>query len=202
MSLVIGISGFARTGKDLFCKMLLNELPGAKRFALADELKLDVRDFCIEKYGIDPVTCNGEDKTKIRDFLVFHGGFMRQKTQGRYWTSILEKQIKEVNAPISIVTDCRYAVYENDELHWIKRELCGVLVHLSLFRRVRDAMGETKCFLEAPNEHERKNDPILKENADYRIEWQKQEGTLDEIAVKLRPYALGFINWLKENNKL
>jgi len=86
---VIGISGVAGAGKDLFFNLLSNEIR-ARRFALADSLKYDVRDWCIRRYGIDPLECSREDKEKIREFLVFHGTFMRKRTQGRFWLDKLD----------------------------------------------------------------------------------------------------------------
>ena len=48
---MIGISGIAASGKDLFCRLLLKEIKG-QRIALADQLKEEVKPYIISKYGI------------------------------------------------------------------------------------------------------------------------------------------------------
>ena len=50
----IGLSGVAGAGKDLFYSLLSKRIP-CQRFSLADGLKSDVRDWCIENYNIDGV---------------------------------------------------------------------------------------------------------------------------------------------------
>ena len=75
---VIGLSGIAGCGKDLFFSLLSKRL-SCKRFALADELKQETKDILVPNYGIDPVTCGREDKDRIRPFLVFHGGLRREQ---------------------------------------------------------------------------------------------------------------------------
>jgi hypothetical protein len=169
---IIGLSGVAGAGKDLFCRLLIEELNRmnipAKRFALADELKLDLRDFCISKYDIDPVSCPRELKSKIRDFLVFHGHMKRMMTNGRYWIEKLNKQILADSSEVKIITDIRYNVFPKDELFWLQNELNGVLVHISLI--------DNGLVLPPPNEHEKLNDPKLKAAANYVIEWNKVSG--------------------------
>ena len=63
---MIGISGIAGSGKDLFCKFLLKEIKGS-RIALADPLKEETRGFILQKYGIDILNCGLEEKNKVRD---------------------------------------------------------------------------------------------------------------------------------------
>ena len=73
---VIGVSGVAGCGKDLFSSSVEDELTlkGFKARKIASPLlKSEVRQWCIENYGIDSIDCTREDKEKIRDFLVFHG---------------------------------------------------------------------------------------------------------------------------------
>ena len=59
---VVGVSGVARSGKNLFCDMLVDELSrqgyAGKQFALADALKRDCSNFL-------KTFCNqlGENKT-------------------------------------------------------------------------------------------------------------------------------------------
>ena len=58
---IIGVSGFARSGKDLFARVAQNvlEKQGSKieKYALAYELKNDLKDLIHNKVGIDVFTC-------------------------------------------------------------------------------------------------------------------------------------------------
>ena len=181
---VIGISGVAGSGKDLFYSLLSARL-NTRRLALADELKRELRDFSISYYGIDPINCNREDKEKIRSLLVFHGNFKRKQTEGRYWIEKLNKTLdSSLSNQISCITDIRYSEYKNDEVQWLKKERKGVLVHIS--RILKDG-----GIHQAPNEFERNNDPILKNEADYRVYWH----TTNDIA-ELDCYIDKFIKWL------
>ena len=58
---------------------------------------------------------------------------------------------------IPILTDIRYAEYENDELFWIKHEKRGILIFLE---------REGVC---PANQFEEKNNIILKNNAVNRL---------------------------------
>jgi hypothetical protein len=79
---LIGISGVARSGKDLFTTVAQEVLKqhGLKteRFALAYELKSDLKDLIHAKTGIDVFTENTEEKNIIRPLLVAYGDVMRQ----------------------------------------------------------------------------------------------------------------------------
>ncbi len=187
MNKIIGISGVAGAGKDLFYSLLSKKI-ATQRMALADELKKEIRDFSISLYGIDPTDCSRWDKEKIRNLLIFHGGFRREQSSGRYWLEKLDQQIKKVEENKTIcITDIRYVEYEKDEIHWLKKEKGGVLVHIS--RVLED--GTIKL---APNDHEKKNDPILNYLADYKIAWPttKDEAQLDS-------YINNFVDWLDKN---
>ena len=70
--MIIGLSGVAGAGKDLFYSLLEQSLPCVKA-SLADSLKRETSEWCKEHYGIDPLRCTREEKDIIRPFLVFHG---------------------------------------------------------------------------------------------------------------------------------
>tara|TARA_Y100000593_G_scaffold749_1_gene1421 strand:+ start:38133 stop:38741 length:609 start_codon:yes stop_codon:yes gene_type:complete len=168
---IIGISGVAGAGKDLFFSLLQKHLP-VKRFALADSLKNDVRGWCVNRYGIDPTECSRDDKEKIRDFLVFHGTFMRAQTKGRYWIDKLDYEVRRyLNSweNIPVITDIRYQEHPEDEVTWIKKELKGVIVHVSQYQ-LKDDKRVWKCPV---NSEEQRQDPILKNHADFSVEWEK-----------------------------
>lgn len=67
---IIGVSGFARSGKDLFTavaqKLLTEQGLKTEKYALAYELKNDLKDLIKSKVGIDVFTENTNEKNIIR----------------------------------------------------------------------------------------------------------------------------------------
>jgi hypothetical protein len=193
---VIGVTGLARTGKNLFCDIVTKQLKEkhnmrAKTYALAYELKKDCADFVNTKLGLDVFSEKTEDKNIFRDLLVWYGATKRKQTQGRYWIELLEKRITNelevenslLGEPVDVViiSDIRFAEYEKDEVFWLKNELKGSLVHISKFtygfptdgRHVRVINDKTKkIFVDPPNISEATNDPKIKAFADYKLEWE------------------------------
>ena len=195
---MIGISGIAGAGKDFFCGLLLKEIEGM-RIALADPLKEETRGFILQKYAIDIQTCSLEEKNKVRNLLVFYGGIKRYETKREYWTNKAQKKIDACKGT-PIITDIRYAEYENDEVHWLKNKNKGTLIHLRKYCEIETYGSQVKrVYFDPPNEDERRNDPKLMEKADYCIEWPHVENsTSTEIKKALTPYAKEFAEWYKE----
>jgi hypothetical protein len=196
---MIGISGIAGAGKDLFCKLLLKEIQGT-RIALADPLKEETRGFILQKYAIDILNCSLEEKNKVRNLLVFYGGIKRYETKGEYWTSKAQKKA-DLCKGVPVVTDIRYAEYENDEVQWLKGKNKGILIHLRKYCEIEtmDSQQVRRIYFDPPNEDERRNDPKLREKADYSIEWPHvEDAKTEEIKKELTPYAKEFAEWYKE----
>tara|TARA_Y100000310_G_C20406489_1_gene679897 strand:+ start:179 stop:805 length:627 start_codon:yes stop_codon:yes gene_type:complete len=201
----IGLSGVAGAGKDLFFSLLSKRIP-CQRFSLADGLKSDVRDWCMENYNIDPLTCDRASKDMIRSFLVFHGSQKRNASKGRYWIERLHNSIMHWEGShsgqgkLGVITDIRYDDFKNDEVSWIKEELKGKLIHISMYKEVPD-YGEGVLMREQKmpaNEEETRNDPKLIDKADFRIEWKHMEnGRIDLLA----PYIDKFIKWYATENE-
>lgn len=190
MSKVIGVAGVAGAGKDTFLDLLSRNLPNVKRFALADNLKRELNPFFKEMYGVDIFTCPRETKDLLRPILVAHGKMRRISSEGKHWTNMLTKEIEEYRAAnpdhIIVVTDIRYDFFPKDEVHWLKNEMKGTLVHLRRWYQEED--NHRKIFVEPPNEDERLNDPKLIKAANYRIEWptvKKDDGTIDYNSLNL-----------------
>ena len=135
--MVIGLSGVAGAGKDLFFSLLSEKL-NCQKFSLADALKNEVGLFSYPQYGIDPLDCTREEKNTIRPLLVLHGTFKRDQSEGRHWIEQLNKKIllNVLNDSIVVITDIRYDDYPKDEVFWLKEELGGVLVHISLYGQI------------------------------------------------------------------
>ena len=201
----LGVSGVAGSGKDLFFKKLKKELSRinirAERLAIADALKAEVNSITIPEYGVDALSCTREEKETIRDLLVEYGTSKRKQTSGRHWIDKLGETISklEVTQPTMIcITDVRYSEYDKDELYWVKEELGGKLVHVSQYAY---GFGGAKEFRKPANSEEERQDPLLKKQADYNLEWEFKNGTKKEM----REYTSGkvreFLKWLLQNEK-
>ena len=200
--MIIGLSGVAGSGKDTFYQLLAEQLP-CKRVSLADALKEEVNPWTCEHYGINSTTNCREDKEKIREFLVFHGLRKREASNGRHWIEKAQKKIEHIqNNSLNyniVITDIRYDEYPSDETSWLKRELNGLLVHISQwywFSDVEEGARIKKYVLPA-NEEEKRNDPKVKAKADYLFEAQRVESS-DEKEIKsiLRPQMKEFMQWM------
>jgi hypothetical protein len=191
----IGISGVAGSGKDLFVKLLTEELGRrgmkAKRYSLADALKEELKDSLISRYGIDPTNCSREDKEKIRPELVSYAKERRKETQGRHWIEKLEQKIlSEEKCDAYCISDIRHSEFENDEMQWIQKEKTGKLVHITKY-----FIEDNAVRIQFPaNQDEEINDPLLTEGADYLSSWQHGCSN-PEITVKV------FADWLFLNEK-
>jgi len=181
---IVGISGLARSGKDLFATVAQNILEQEYNFttdrhALAFELKSDLDNLISLKTGIDVFTDDTKKKNIIRPLLVAYGDMMRKVSDGRYWTNKMDKKISESKADVFFVTDVRYDFYPYDECWWVQNKSLGKLVHITRYkigpapskRRVTTSTP-VKMYDSAPNDHERLNDPKVKKKADYSFEWE------------------------------
>jgi hypothetical protein len=181
---VVGVSGVARSGKNLFCDLIIEELAkhgySAKQFALANALKRDCENFLKNQCDLDVYTDNTQQKTLFREFLVWYGDLRRKQTNGRHWIETMDDTISRYTGDIALVSDVRYAHYANDELTWVTHEHEGLLVHLRRYERsstaVIDSDGNVQMnFVQPPNEHERINDPKLREGAHFQLNWPTVE---------------------------
>lgn len=168
---LIGVSAFAaRSGKDTLAKCLQVILTERGKTvvikSLATPLKSHMQEFIYKEFGIDIFNCTDEEKALVRGLLVAYGGARRKQTHGKYWTSLMDAEIRRLtkeNVDYLIVPDIRYAEFEGDEVDWIK-EWGGALFFVSL-------LLEDGQRLLPPNEDEEKNGPILEQKADITIEW-------------------------------
>lgn len=180
---IIGVSGFARSGKDLFTTVaqeILSErgIKSAK-FALAYELKNDLKDLIKDKTGIDVFTEKTEEKTIIRPLLVAYGDVMRKISEGKYWTKKVEIRIADSKTDVVFITDIRYDVYPEDECNWLQNKMGGKLIHITKYKLSNVPSGRrfskdkiAKIYDSAPNDHELFNNPKIMKRADVAIEWQ------------------------------
>lgn len=153
---IIGVSGVARGGKDMLAASLIRSLHkkgiSAKKFALAGLLKREMKSFLMSTVGIDPESADGEQKGLIRPILVEYGRMRRKMSEGTYWSSKVLEEIDSSNLDIAVVSDVRYAEYENDEAYIIQRG--GMIIHVS---RIMNGGGSYP----PANQDERENDPRI-----------------------------------------
>lgn len=182
----IGIGGVSRSGKDtLFrCFQAIFDSYNLKcqRFALADELKVDLNEFLKKNVGISAFTLDPTEKEIIRDIMVAYGKAKRIQTNGTYWTNLLTPKIQNYikDGGIAIITDIRYDYYPRDEVYWVKNVLKAPLVHVT-----RTFNGD---FIKPANTEEERNDPKIKAKADYLLCWptdSKLDNLIDFVYVQL-----------------
>ena len=167
--IIIGLCGHARSGKDTFCEIakdfLSEKKVAAARVAFADELKKDLDPLCRRHIGCSAFTNDPTHKALIRPLLVAYGTEVIRKIDDRWWIDRLEKKLPLYFVPkiIPIVTDVRYP----NEMDWIQKQHNGICIYIT-----RKGIGPA-------NSEEKKNNTILKKNADYRIIWP----TLGEDAI-------------------
>lgn len=172
--IVIGISGVARAGKDTLCNFLVEKFKEknlvAKRYALADLLKEKMSFLIKGEFGINIFNCSDEEKLLIRPLMVAFGSAKRKQSSGKFWTdSLLQKIAKDSGSVhVAIITDIRYAEYPEDELVWLKQKLNGVLIHVEKFVEV----GGEKIPVLPPNEDEMRNDPVIRQQAHFNLQWE------------------------------
>tara|TARA_Y100000296_G_scaffold81445_1_gene108622 strand:- start:870 stop:1463 length:594 start_codon:yes stop_codon:yes gene_type:complete len=175
----IGISGVAGCGKNTLSEIIIKllqrlELP-YRELSIAKNLKQEVSWVSRELYGIDSSNCTREEKDTIRPLLVAHGEIKRKLSNGTYWTSLLNKELAPEK--INIITDIRFNEYEKDEVYWLKNEINGVLIHLGRYNQVNGG----RVYFPPANEAERRNDPLLKGEADFLLKWKTEENQTKKI---------------------
>jgi len=187
----IGISGVAGCGKNTLSTIIIKllqrmELP-YRELSIAKNLKQEVSWVSRELYGINSSNCTREEKDIVRPLLVAHGEIKRKLSNGRHWVEVLNKEL----APdkINIITDIRYNKYEKDEVFWLKNEINGVLIHLSRY----DEMNGKRIYFPPANEAERENDPLVKSEADFVLNWKSEEDDTKKIIS-----ASQMLKWVKK----
>ncbi len=185
----IGIAGVAGSGKDTFAEIIGKHFETSGRkvnfLSFATKLKQEVAAVSKKLYDIDPTNCSREEKNLIRPLLIAHGAIMRDKTQGQYWIDGIKNLI--FCDKVNIITDVRYCEYECDELNWIQSNN-GIVVHITRFF---EENGE-RIYILPNNEHEKRNDKILKNKANYSFCWPTDVS-------KQKKYSDKFFKWLVKN---
>ena len=162
---IIGISGYARVGKDSFGNMLSQELSVQykkpnKKLSLAYELKKDLDAFLVKKFNISAFTENTEEKKFIRPLLICYGTNLMRKKDPNCWINKLQKtiDINSASGIISLVCDIRF----ENEADWIHGNN-GILINLE------------RLGIKPADENEKINGPTLQSKSDLNVNWEHVE---------------------------
>ena len=157
---IIGISGYARAGKDTFAAYaakILEELGiESKRFAFADCLKKNINSFLLEYLSISAFTQDDSAKLIIRPLLVAYGEAAR-KINKDYWIEQIKNELLGSDKTlVKIVTDVRY----ENECKFIQ-SLGGKIISVS------------QPNSSPANDEEKINQPKVNAIADHILIWPK-----------------------------
>ena len=201
---VIGIGGLARSGKDTFVAIAKNILRRNRyapfRIAFADKLKEEVEIMLVaNNFKASVLTDDTEAKKLIRPLLVWWGCQRRQESDGGlYWVKTAEDKIRnyyseakslhssvDPDKMVMLVSDVRFP----NEARWVHETFDGDVIHLrkytvqslaespAIVYGVSSNMEFHRVYDEAPNEEEKKQDPLVREMADQRIDWEKSSSS-------------------------
>ena len=160
MKKLIGITGFARSGKDTFYERskiwLDRDHKRSVRRAFADALKSEVNEILEPTTGISAFTEDDDYKSLIRPLLVTYGTDIRRHLNPNCWIEKIQPQVIEdlKQNKFVFVTDVRF----ENEAHWIKLN-GGVLIKV-----------ERKGVLPANNQEHRQS-VLLKKHVDFNVYW-------------------------------
>ena len=161
---MIGISGYARSGKDTFGDTLVKVLKEygikAKAYALATQLKIDIDFLTKSDFGISAFTKNDEEKYIIRPLLVGYGESWR-KANPDHWVEILDSNLEP--RTLAIITDIRY---ENEADYILENQ--GFLLNIN--RVLPDG-----SFVSAANKEEANNHPLVFSKCNFDLCWNTTE---------------------------
>jgi hypothetical protein len=172
---VIGISGFARSGKDTLAGRLSERLSGqglsVKILSFAHALKSDIDSFCKTKIGISAFTEETELKSKIRPILIAYGASQRQISGGRYWLDKLKPEVDDffsASGNVVIIPDLRFKEYDFDEYDFVKSYRDNLILTVSKTLENGDQNPPA-------HESESKNFPFFLEKSDYNLFWNSSK---------------------------
>lgn len=151
---LIGVSGFARSGKDTACKIFQTKLKERLGIDLdivsfAKQIKQDCDQLLTTNLSISAFTEVPSEKELIRPLLVEYAELMKQKFGDTVW---LDKAFQ--NGSRGIIPDVRFPI-EADTI----KKLGGIVVYI-------DKVGVLPA-----NKLEEKNDKAMRDRADHIIRW-------------------------------
>ncbi|MBT7438095.1 MAG: hypothetical protein HN786_05680 [Cellvibrionales bacterium] len=157
---LIGISGFARSGKDTFyqcCKEVITDSSDSVvRYSFADALKEELDDLLLKHTGISAFATKDSEKKIIRPLLVTYGTEIRRKLNPNCWIDKINFGVDYnlQNDKYVFITDVRFL----NEAQWVKSK-GGVLINMH-----REGIGPA-------NKDESEQYELFKSLIDYKISW-------------------------------
>ena len=160
MSNLIGITGFARAGKDTFYELSARYLETishkSERFAFADVLKSECDELTLKHTGISCFTSDDREKFLIRPLLVAYGTHLRRELNPNCWIDGIRSKVSSSldSGNFVFITDVRF----KNEADWILSE-GGHLVNV-----VRDGVGPA-------NPDEASQSELISPLVDHTLTW-------------------------------
>ena len=161
MKKIIGICGYARSGKDTFYNRSSLHLESQNlesvRYAFADALKEELDGLLTEYIGISAFSEKTEEKDIIRPLLVTYGTELRRKLNPNCWIEKIKDRVllDAQQDKYVFITDVRF----ENEAQWIKSQ-GGKMVYIER-EGVKPANGE-----------EHRQNVLMKKYLDYKIYWE------------------------------
>lgn len=161
MSKLIGVTGFARAGKDTFYELSSRHLQGtgkkSKRFAFADVLKGECDEITLKHTGISCFTSDEREKFLIRPLLVAYGTHLRRHLNPDCWIDSIKGQVRSSleGGDVVFITDVRF----KNEVDWIISE-GGSVVNIE-----RDGVGPA-------NPDEDSQSKLIAPLVDHSLRWE------------------------------
>jgi hypothetical protein len=160
MKKLIGISGYARSGKDTFyqraAKLLSENGKNAVRLAFADALKNELNELLTKNVGISAFTEEDQDKELIRPVLVTYGTELRRKLNPNCWIETIQPDVIDhlEAGDYVFVTDVRF----ENEAQWIRMN-GGTLINV-----IREDVNPA-------NHEEHKQSHRMRKYVNYHVRW-------------------------------
>jgi hypothetical protein len=105
---ILGLTAYARTGKDSLANILIHEYPmlDIRRFAFADNLKTHLAEFVKLRFGYDVFNLTDEQKKIVRPLLIAYGCAQRAIDKD-YWVKQVDEQIVGYGGNV-VIPDFRF----------------------------------------------------------------------------------------------
>lgn len=222
--IVIGISGFARSGKDTVVGIAIDILKAngyrPMRVAFADKLKDEVETMLkTNRYKATVKTDDSVFKSMVRPLMVWWGCQRRYESDGgMYWVNEVDNQLSEIcvdylkhgESHENVVVLCSDVRFPN-EAKWVHEKWNGSIIHLKRYSLdsvcvvgadVPELILKSyKIYDPAPNEEEAKQDPLVEAVSDVKAEWENQKVSTTAEAIKLEKLHMTVLEALRDTHK-
>lgn len=218
--IVIGISGFARSGKDTLVGIAIDILKAngyrPMRVAFADKLKDEVETMLkTNRYKATVKTDDSVFKSMVRPLMVWWGCQRRYESDGgMYWVNEVDNQLSEIcvdylkhgESHENVVVLCSDVRFPN-EAKWVHEKWNGSIIHLKRYTLGEGVWNITtkdsryKSYDPAPNEEEAKQDPLVEAVSDVNTEWENQKVSTTAEAIKLEKLHMTVLEALRDTHK-